>query len=167
MQITKSMSEACSVCFSGRHRKSHQTKSQEQRMKRTEAVVGGCSLPHHLCLLVCSSSSHFNWFKRTREREVIWRSYLCMLIASSITLRNQESILSNREPRILFYFFKDIIYLFLIFTFGCLTLHGGSQFLGQGSNPRPLQWKHTVLTTRPPGNSSGILLNPYLFSSSY
>ena len=29
----------------------------------------------------------------------------------------------------------------------------GSQFPDQGSNPCPLQWKHGVLTTGPPGNS--------------
>jgi hypothetical protein len=65
---------------------------------------------------------NFNWFRRTRVREEIWRSYLCMLIVSSITMRNQENILSDQEPRILFF---SRHYLFLIFIFGCTSLHGG------------------------------------------
>ena len=31
--------------------------------------------------------------------------------------------------------------------------HSGSQFPNQGSNPRPLQWKHGILTTGPPRKS--------------
>ena len=39
------------------------------------------------------------------------------------------------------------------FFFGCAAQLAGSQFPHQGSNPCPLQWKHGVLTTGPPGNS--------------
>ena len=49
------------------------------------------------------------------------------------------------------------IYLSLCFFvclfFGCAMRYAGSQFPVQGSNPRPLQWKHRVLTTGPPGKS--------------
>ena len=37
------------------------------------------------------------------------------------------------------------------FFFCCTMQHMGSLFPDQGSNPRPLQWKHIVLTTGPPG----------------
>ena len=42
------------------------------------------------------------------------------------------------------------------FFFGCNLCHGGgggSQFPNQGWNPRPLHWRHRVLTTGPPGKS--------------
>ena len=37
--------------------------------------------------------------------------------------------------------------------FGYTAQRTGSQFPDQRSNPCPLQWKHGVLTTGPPGNS--------------
>ena len=46
---------------------------------------------------------------------------------------------------------------YLSFFFGQAAWHAGSQFPYQGSNPRPLQWKHRVLTTGPPGKSQGKL----------
>ena len=50
--------------------------------------------------------------------------------------------------QLIFYFYFLIIYLF---TFA--TQHAGSYFPNQKSNPFPLQWKHQVLTTGPPGTS--------------
>ena len=44
---------------------------------------------------------------------------------------------------------------FLSFFSGHAEHPVGSQFPDQGSNPGPLQWKHGVLTTGPPGNSRG------------
>ena len=44
--------------------------------------------------------------------------------------------------------------------------HVGSQFPDQGSNLRPLQWKHGVLTTGPPGKSLEevlFFLTPHIF----
>ena len=41
----------------------------------------------------------------------------------------------------------------LFFFFGHTTRHAGSQFPYQGSNLHPLQGKHRVLTTGPPGKS--------------
>ena len=38
-----------------------------------------------------------------------------------------------------------------LFVFGCTVQHVGIP--DQGLNPRPLQWKHGVLTTGPPGRS--------------
>ena len=39
--------------------------------------------------------------------------------------------------------------------FSWATWHVGSWFPEQGSNPHPLQWQHSVLTTGPPGKSQG------------
>ena len=47
-------------------------------------------------------------------------------------------------------------YFFFSNFFGCHMQLAGSQFLDQGSNPGPQQWKHRVLTTGPPGNSRDI-----------
>ena len=44
-------------------------------------------------------------------------------------------------------------HLLLYFLFGHAMWHARSYFLDKGSNPCPLQWKHGVLTTKPPGNS--------------
>ena len=41
--------------------------------------------------------------------------------------------------------------------FGHTVQHMGSQFPSQKSNPRPLHWKCTVLTTGPPARSLGKL----------
>ena len=49
-----------------------------------------------------------------------------------------------------------LFYLFIYF-FGCTVRHLGSHFPDQGLNPCPVQWKHGVLTTGPPGKSSTIL----------
>ena len=38
-------------------------------------------------------------------------------------------------------------------SFGRTTWHVGSSFPGQGLNPRPLHWKHGILTTGPPGKA--------------
>ena len=48
--------------------------------------------------------------------------------------------------------------LFYLFTFDRTAQHVGSQFPNQGSNPCPLQWKHGVLTTGPPGKSLQFIL---------
>ena len=41
----------------------------------------------------------------------------------------------------------------LVFFWSLAARHVGSQFRDQGWNPRPLHWKHGVLTTGPPGKS--------------
>ena len=45
-----------------------------------------------------------------------------------------------------------------LFFFGCTVWHVGSYFPDQGLNPRPLHWKHGVLTTGPPGKSQTPLI---------
>ena len=54
------------------------------------------------------------------------------------------------------------------FFFVCHTAwHVGSQFPDQGLNPRPLKWKHGVLTTGPPGMSLKLPFNSsYQFMAS-
>ena len=42
---------------------------------------------------------------------------------------------------------------FFFFFFGLTVQHVGSKFPNQEWNPHPLQWKHKVLTTQPPGKS--------------
>ena len=42
--------------------------------------------------------------------------------------------------------------------FGYVIWHPVSQFPDQGSDFRPLQWKHSILTTEPPGNSQNTLV---------
>ena len=42
---------------------------------------------------------------------------------------------------------------FFVFYFGCTRWHVGSQFPNQGSNLRPLLWKHGFLITGLPGKS--------------
>ena len=50
---------------------------------------------------------------------------------------------------------KACAFPYNFFFFFChTTQHAGSQFLNQGSNLRPLQQEHGVLTAGPPGNSS-------------
>ena len=78
--------------------------------------------------------------------------------------------------------FKSSVCVFSVFLFhffffsplGHSAQHVGSQFPKQGLNPGPLQWKHGVLITGPPGKSSvlGLLnhlgltysLKPYICS---
>ncbi|KAB0338209.1 hypothetical protein FD754_024740, partial [Muntiacus muntjak] len=43
----------------------------------------------------------------------------------------------------------------VVCLFGCTTYQVGSYFPDQGSNPHPLQCKHRLLTTEPPGNHEG------------
>ena len=57
-------------------------------------------------------------------------------------------------------FFSFLFFLFFL-LFGCIVRHMGSQFPNQGSNPHPLQWKHRVSTTGPPGKSQNLF--PCLF----
>ena len=46
------------------------------------------------------------------------------------------------------------IWLVALISFsGCAMWCSGFQFPNQGLNPGPLQWKHSVLTPGPPGNS--------------
>lgn len=56
--------------------------------------------------------------------------------------------------------FWCFVFGFALLVFGGFMGHAvqlaGSQFLNQGSNFRPLQWTHAVLTTRPPGRPQGI-----------
>ena len=44
-------------------------------------------------------------------------------------------------------------FLFFFFFFGCTAQHMVSLFSDQDLKPCPLQWKHGVLTTGPPGKS--------------
>ena len=46
---------------------------------------------------------------------------------------------------------RDCLCNFFFFSFGCAVRLVGFQFPKQGSNPGPLQWKHRVLSTGPPG----------------
>ena len=48
---------------------------------------------------------------------------------------------------------NKIIRFYLFIYFGRAAWHVRSWFPDQGLNPRPLQWKHRVLTTRLPGES--------------
>ena len=41
----------------------------------------------------------------------------------------------------------------IVFVLGHTVWHVGSQFFDQGSNPRPLQWNHRILTIALPGKS--------------
>ena len=50
------------------------------------------------------------------------------------------------------FYFYILFYLFFLF-FGHTAKHVGSQFPDQGWNPRPLHWKHGVLTNGLPGKS--------------
>ena len=45
------------------------------------------------------------------------------------------------------FFFEESFVFVFFFYFSRAALHVESQFLDQGSNPWPLQWKHRVLTT--------------------
>ena len=58
----------------------------------------------------------------------------------------------NRSHRQSFF---RLIYFIVFFNFlkAIPTLYVGSLFPDQGSNPRPLHWKHGVLTTGPPEKS--------------
>ena len=50
------------------------------------------------------------------------------------------------------FYFALVIYLFAhLFMYGCTVQRVPAEFPSQGSNPCPLQWKHRVLTSRPPG----------------
>ena len=53
---------------------------------------------------------------------------------------------------------------FVCFLFGHTARLVGSQFSNQGSNPRPLQWQHSILTTGPLEKSwkQHISLLPYI-----
>ena len=46
---------------------------------------------------------------------------------------------------------RSIFLPFFLKIFGSATWHVGFKFPSQGSNPHPLPWKHTVLTTGLPG----------------
>ena len=46
-----------------------------------------------------------------------------------------------------------LLSLYFIVFFLLAAQHVGSQFPNLGLNPRPMQWKHGVLTTGPPGKS--------------
>ena len=49
---------------------------------------------------------------------------------------------------------KPSLFYFIVFIlFFWAALHSTRNFPDQGSNPRPLQWKHGVLTAGPPGKS--------------
>ena len=56
--------------------------------------------------------------------------------------------LDTSLPRVL----KNLIFSFFFFL-ECITQHVGSQFLNQGLNPCPQNWKHGVLTTGHSGKS--------------
>ena len=53
-----------------------------------------------------------------------------------------------------FFFFSQTAFILLLLLFFWLHhLAGRILVPNQGLNPGPLQWKHRVLTTAPPGNS--------------
>ena len=57
---------------------------------------------------------------------------------------------------------KEIVFIdLLIYSFGHAAWFVGSQFLDQESNPGPWQWKCSILTTEPPGNSQGNYLQQF------
>ena len=58
----------------------------------------------------------------------------------------------------------DVFFLVIsesLFFFGYTVSLAGSLFPYKGSNPHPLQWKHKVLTTGPPGKSQNSHLLKY------
>ena len=64
--------------------------------------------------------------------------------------------LDTSLPRVL----KNLIFSFFFFL-ECITQHVGSQFLNQGLNPCPQNWKHGVLTTGHSGKAL-LYLNKYI-----
>ena len=55
--------------------------------------------------------------------------------------------------------FKGIDHSFVLFFSAALPSIWGLKFPDQGLNPCPLQWKHDVLTTEPPGKSQTYVLS--------
>ena len=76
-----------------------------------------------------------------------WKCEELSSLSSSFHLRNMRPFL---------------FFVWLSFAFS--PEHAGSQFPDHRWNPRPVQWKHRVLTTGPPGKSQfdGILTHTFL-----
>ena len=58
-------------------------------------------------------------------------------------------------------------FFFFFYLFSSTTWHVGSYSPHQGSNSCPLQWKHAVSTTEPPGRSLNFLVLNIYFSASW
>ena len=59
------------------------------------------------------------------------------------------------RPTFIFYNYHFLIFFFIFLTTSCDMWN---LFPSQGSNPWPLQWKHRVLTTGPPGRAHILLI---------
>ena len=72
-----------------------------------------------------------------------------------------QLLLQHSVFHVTYYYLKVPFFISFLFVFGFVfgpaMQHVGSQFLNQGSNPFPLQWKHGVLTTEPPGSPESTL----------
>ena len=86
---------------------------------------------------------------------------------SSSTLKSMPKFRVITQPSWLVFPTTVCFYIQLIAwevcLFGCTTHQVGSYFPDQGSNPHPLQYKHRILTTEPPGKSWAF--SPFLWKS--
>ena len=102
---------------------------------------------HQLCLLTLShDASIFNLFllwAQNQQGLFFWESYKFW------HLTRRDFIFASAGTRGILVPFNQ----FFFFFFDHTSWHVGSWFPNWGSNLRPLQWKHGVLTTGPPGKS--------------
>jgi len=79
----------------------------------------------------------------------------------------RRTFVGKLEVRISIYQLEggDTKHLVFFFFFDHAKWHAGSQFPYQGWSPHLLQWKHSILTTGPTGNSQHLVLNTTLHTS--
>ena len=78
-------------------------------------------------------------------------------IPFSLYKQNPGHIPSMKLP-FFFFFFKIYAFLFILLATQCSMWN----FHNQGLNPQPLQWKHRILTTGPPGKSRETIFDELL-----